>query len=95
MRSLAAWWARTSRPLCARGHLYAIVFWLVLTAFVAQQLLTGDDESAFGVIWLLVGLIYLAVLLAGYRTIRRSRSEALRPNADDGVEGTSENEQPP
>jgi hypothetical protein len=95
MRSLADWWARTSRPLSARGHLYWIAFWLVFTAFVAQQVLTGDDESAFGVIWLLVGLIYLAVLLAGYRTVRRSPSEELRPNADDSVEGTSENEQPP
>ncbi len=50
---------------------------------------------AFGVIWLLVGLIHLAVLLAGYHTIRRSRSEALRPSADDGVEESSENEQRP
>jgi membrane protein DedA with SNARE-associated domain len=84
-----------SRPLSARGHLYWIAFWLVFTAFVAQQVLTGDDESALGAIWLLVGLIHLAVLLAGYRTIRRSRNEAPRPSADDIVEGTSENEQRP
>ncbi len=95
MRLLADWWARTSRPLSARGHLYWMVYWLVLTAFVVQQLITGDAESAFGGIWLLVGLIYLAVLLTSYRTLRRSRSEAPRPSADDSVERTSENEQRP
>ncbi len=95
MRSLADWWTARGRPLSARGHLYGIIFWLILTAFVARQVLIGDDQLAIWIIWVLVGLITVTVLLASYRTLRQSRSEALRPSADDSVQGTSEIEQRP
>ena len=93
MSLLAKWLIARTRPLSARGHLHAIVFWLILTAFVAYRLLVGDEESAIWGIWLPVGSINLAVLVASYRKIRRRRHEALRPSAGGNVEGTPEDEQ--
>ncbi len=93
MRSLAKCWIARNRPLSARGHLYGIGFWLILTAFAAYRLLVGDEESAIWGIWSLVGLINVAVLGASYRNIRRRRREALRPSAGGNVGGPPEDEQ--
>ena len=66
-----------SRPLSARGHLIGMVFWLVLAALVAYQLLTEDDGPGLEFVLLAVVLTNLAVLLVSYRnTLRRGERGA-------------------
>ncbi len=89
MRSLRRWWTARSQPLSARGHLYAITFWLILAALVAHQLLTGDEDSALRWLLLAGALLNVAVLVISYRSTRRLRRETLRSSADGETTGTA------
>ncbi len=62
-----------------------MVFWLVLTALVAYQLLTQDDGPGLEFFLLVVALTNIAVLLVSYRNILRRGKR--RASADGDAPG--------
>jgi hypothetical protein len=68
MRPLGEWWRASRRPLSPRGYLVFLALWLILIGFTVHRLVAGHRGA---VLSLIAELLFLTVLMLGYRNTRR------------------------